>query len=59
MLRSGAVKGERTNMSREEAELKIRAAAYAAAADLGVNEAVKILEQAIGLLRDTQWQESR
>lgn len=42
-------------MNREQARAQIMAAAYAAAAALGINEAVRLLEQAAQRLTDDQW----
>lgn len=42
-------------MDKDGARMKIMAAAYAAAAALGVNEAIRLLEQAAAALRDEQW----
>lgn len=42
-------------MDREQAKAKILAAAWGAAAELGTNEAVKLLEEAIRKLTDAQW----
>ncbi len=42
-------------MSKEQIKAKIMAAAYLAAAELGTNEAVRLLEQAANQLRNDQW----
>jgi hypothetical protein len=42
-------------MSREQIVAQIMAAAYAAAAALGHNEAIRLLGQAAAKLRDDQW----
>ena len=42
-------------MSAEEIKAKIMAAAYAAAAELGHNRAIELLEQAAATLRNDQW----
>ena len=45
-------------MTKEEAEIKIKASAYMVAAELGVTEAVKLLQKIANELKDTQWQGS-
>lgn len=42
-------------MDREQIKAKIMAAAYVAAAELGMNEAIRLLEQAAATLRNDQW----
>jgi hypothetical protein len=42
-------------VDREQLRAKIMAAAYAAAAELGTNGAVRLLEEAIRDLTDAQW----
>jgi hypothetical protein len=42
-------------MNREQAEMKIKAAAYAAAAELGPNEAVKLLKEIANEIDSAQW----
>jgi hypothetical protein len=46
-------------MSENDHAIKIKAAAYAAAGDLGVNKAIRLLEEAAAKLKDEQWNEQR
>lgn len=45
-------------MSRQEAELKVKAVAFEVAANLGNNEAVKLLKEAASALADIEWRGS-
>lgn len=42
-------------MTKEQAEAKIKAAAWAAAAEIGWREAVQMLEQAAAEIQSQQW----
>lgn len=42
-------------MTTEQIKAKIMAAAYLAAAELGTNEAIRLLEAATAQLRNEQW----
>lgn len=42
-------------MTKEEAEMKIKAAGYLAAAELGWQEAVKLLQRVAREIEDAQW----
>ena len=47
--------GEMSKMDKAEAEMKIKAAAYAVASELSWQEAVKLLKRVASEIEDAQW----
>lgn len=46
-------------MTKTEAEIKIKAAAWSVAAEIGWREAISLLEQVAREIEATQWKEAR
>jgi hypothetical protein len=46
-------------MTKSEAEAKIKAAAWAVAAEIGWREAIRMLQQAAAEIESTQWKDGR